>query len=188
MFTRHGGFDLLGDDAPDLADIAHALGMQCRFNGSIIAFYSVAQHCCKVSNLLKDWGYDHDVQLAGLLHDAGEFAIGDLTKPVQRAIDATEFKSLEAQILKRVYKVAGLEMNDRTSRLVKLADKDMLLVEMRSLIANDYGRIDYSELSGVAQGMSIEVHQCMKPDDASQLWLRYYCMIQEERAEGACVQ
>ncbi len=65
----------------DIEDIAHALSMQCRFNGITPHFYSVAEHSVLVSQFC-DPGY----QKAGLLHDAHEAYIGDITRPVKDII------------------------------------------------------------------------------------------------------
>lgn len=54
-------FDPRAEDI-HLADIAHHLSLQCRFNGATDKFYSVAQHCVLVSQHIP-YGY----RLWGLL-------------------------------------------------------------------------------------------------------------------------
>ena len=56
--TRSGlEFDLAAPDPAQvrLDDIAHALSLQCRFNGHGRAFYSVAQHAVLVADLVAVW-------------------------------------------------------------------------------------------------------------------------------------
>lgn len=67
----------------DLEEIAHALSMQCRYNGHVPSFYSVAEHSVRVSVVLEDDGHSADVQMAGLLHDAAEAYCGDMVRPMK---------------------------------------------------------------------------------------------------------
>lgn len=64
-----------------LEDIAHALARIGRFTGHGDCFISVAQHCVHVSDLcpfdLKPWG---------LLHDATEAYLGDVSSPLKQAL------------------------------------------------------------------------------------------------------
>lgn len=63
-------------------DIAESLAKTGRFNGHTPGvLYSVAQHCCIVHDNLP-----LDARLAGLLHDAHEFAIGDIVTPLKEAL------------------------------------------------------------------------------------------------------
>lgn len=84
ILTRSGlRFDLANPkpDMVDPTDIAHSLSMQCRFNGHTRAFYSVAQHCYLVADLVPA---EH--QLAALLHDATEAYVGDLVRPLKEGM------------------------------------------------------------------------------------------------------
>lgn len=61
-----------------LEDIAHALGMQCRWGGHVYHFFSVAQHCVLVSKHCRQW------PLKGLLHDAAEAYLVDVPTPIKK--------------------------------------------------------------------------------------------------------
>lgn len=81
IITRSGRkFDLFKPtaDMVDPTDIAHSLSMQCRFNGHTSSFYSVAQHCYLVADLVPA---EH--QLTALLHDATEAYVGDMVRPLK---------------------------------------------------------------------------------------------------------
>lgn len=64
----------------NIVDIAHALGMLCRYNRMPKFFYSVAEHCCHVSDLVGE-----PFKLSGLMHDAPEAysPFGDVARPAK---------------------------------------------------------------------------------------------------------
>lgn len=72
------------DPHPDeirIAEIAAQLSRICRFNGALrddVELYNVAQHSCLVHDHLPD-----ALKLEGLLHDAHEYMLGDMSKPVK---------------------------------------------------------------------------------------------------------
>lgn len=75
----------------NIDDIAHSLSMQCRFNGHTKHFYSVAEHCCHVHDLVAaPW------QRGALLHDASEAYLCDLPRPLKRSEGFAE-QYLEAE-------------------------------------------------------------------------------------------
>lgn len=59
-------------------DIAHSLGMQCRYAGHCHFFFSVAEHSVIVSELLPK-----HLRMEGLLHDAAEAYAQDLAAPIK---------------------------------------------------------------------------------------------------------
>ena len=87
-----------------LPDIAHALSNQCRFSGHVRKFYSVAQHCVEVANLLKV--QPPHIQLAGLLHDASEAYLVDLPKPLKRKMP--DYVTVEKGMMEAISKRFGL--------------------------------------------------------------------------------
>lgn len=83
-------FYVLDPRPEDIAiqDIAHALSMQCRYNGHVRKFYSVAEHSFLVSMAAQN-SYSHSGTedcLRALLHDAAEAYVGDLPSPIKRSV------------------------------------------------------------------------------------------------------
>lgn len=64
--------------------IAHALGMNVRFNGHCRLFYSVAEHSILVAELMDDLGLGDPFE--GLMHDASEAYMSDVPAPFKRKV------------------------------------------------------------------------------------------------------
>ena len=86
-------FDLLRPEEYDydIEEIAGALSNLCRYTGHVNRFYSVAEHSVLVSRLLPD-----KLALAGLLHDASEAFVGDVSSPLKRLLP--EYRKIEENI------------------------------------------------------------------------------------------
>lgn len=99
-----GFFDVFNPNPDDIRieDIAHALSLTCRWGGHCREFYSVAQHCVHVSDLLP-----LDLALQGLLHDAAEAYMGDVPRPIKHNIPA--FGEQEDKVLRVIWDKFGLE-------------------------------------------------------------------------------
>lgn len=78
-----------------IGDIAHSLSRQCRYNGHVVGFLSVARHSVWVCDHL--WREHADVTLArwGLLHDASEAYLGDMVRPMKYASAMKGFRDAE---------------------------------------------------------------------------------------------
>jgi hypothetical protein len=128
-------------DAPSglsLREIAFTLARICRFGGHLpedgpIALYSVADHSVLVSRLLGQWGFDRETQMLGLLHDAHEALIGDITTPVKHWL-GNACAERDAQIELATLTMLGAPVRDEPRlRAVKLADQVALMVEAKLL-------------------------------------------------------
>lgn len=86
-------FDLLNPRGFDYSveTIAHALSNLCRYTGHVTQFYSVAEHCVLVSLAVPK-----KYALEGLLHDASEAFVGDVSSPLKKLIP--EYKKIEEDI------------------------------------------------------------------------------------------
>jgi hypothetical protein len=111
-----------------LEAIAHALSMQCRFNGHIDSFYSVAQHSVYVSRVCKL----RAAKMWGLMHDAAEYIIGDIPTPVKRYLPK-EVVTLEDRIADSICERFKVERSDGIDAEVKRADYHLLLAEAMTL-------------------------------------------------------
>lgn len=75
----------------DIRDIAHALSMQCRYGGHSKYFYSVAEHCVTLSNLVP-----HEHAFSALMHDAAEAYLVDVPRPIKSFLGG--YREIEKQI------------------------------------------------------------------------------------------
>ena len=164
-------------DQIELADIARALANQCRFGGHCRTFYSVAQHCVLVSELIEQEGGSTEDALAGLMHDAAEAYLGDLPHPIKhrsqlgaRFIEAE--KPLERVIRDR------FAITD-SSVAVKRIDRALLATERRAFSAE---RWDWPELSGVVP-LDLEL-QAWSPDQSAETFVRRFEVLVARRGSA----
>jgi hypothetical protein len=109
-------------DDIDIMDIAHALSNSCRWTGHVSQFYSVAQHCVLVSQNCKP-----ENALGGLLHDATEAYLSDISRPVKYSEKMDGYRDIEANLEKVISEKYNLPYPMTID--VKKADDDLLLSE-----------------------------------------------------------
>jgi 5'-deoxynucleotidase YfbR-like HD superfamily hydrolase len=138
-------FDLLQPHSSPVGieEIAHALSQICRFTGHTRTHYSVAQHSWLVS-----WVVPAEYAMAGLMHDAAEALVGDVSSPLKREL--TRYKDIERNVEHALWARFGLEQlrwDGDTRRAVKQADLVLLKTEQRDLMPVD--DVVWSHLEGV---------------------------------------
>jgi len=123
-------FDLYEPDVDliDPRDISHSLSNLCRFNGHTRDFYSVAQHCCIVADLVPE-----EDKLAALLHDSTEAFVGDMVRPLKEWMHA--FQDVEHWIWECICTRFNLDLTLPAS--VHHADLVALATERRDLMPSD---------------------------------------------------
>jgi uncharacterized protein len=124
--TQYGKFDL-ENPTFDIWDIGYALGMNCRYNGHTDGFYSVAEHCVKVSRLMELLGTGDPKE--GLLHDATEAYLTDIPAPFKQFLP--DWKAIDARVDAAMRTHFQLEP---MSLACKSADWILLFIEAEHLI------------------------------------------------------
>lgn len=85
-----------------IEDIAHALGMTCRYGGHVRHFYSVAEHCVLVSQALeREDQHPSWVVRQGLMHDAAEAYMADLIRPIKHHV--VGYREAEDRLLSVIF-------------------------------------------------------------------------------------
>ena len=122
-------------DVP-IEDIAHALAMNCRFNGHLDQFYSVAQHSVIVSHLVPS---EH--RMTALLHDVSEAFLPDMPRPFKQYIHG--FEEYEDRIQRAVADCYNTEYPLPES--VWHIDKNIVRDEAEAMYRVPPGWIEYYE-------------------------------------------
>jgi hypothetical protein len=120
--------------APDpdlitLVDIAHALSNICRWNGHTMKFYSVAEHCIFVCNLVQS----PEDKLAAMLHDASEAYIADVSRPVKHRLK--NYFEVEYELMMVISRKFGFQYP--LSAEVKAADNAALEWEWNNIVLSN---------------------------------------------------
>jgi hypothetical protein len=125
--TREGiYFDLLDPKQYEIRalDIATALSHLNRFVGHTPEPYSVGEHCLLVAALVERRFEDPQLTLAGLLHDATEAYLGDVSGLLKRTEALAGYREIEERLSRVIEKKFALPAGILEDRRVKQADKD----------------------------------------------------------------
>ena len=159
-FVDHSG------NVIDIRDIAHALAYLCRFTGHSRRFYSVAQHSVMVSRIVPP-----EDAMAGLLHDAAEAFLGDVSTPLKKLIP--DYQAIEFAVEADVFAKLGIDLPLPQS--VKQADLIMLATEKRDLLPANIG--PWPLLDGI-QPLREHINP-LQPGDARDVFMaRYFELVE----------
>jgi hypothetical protein len=118
-----------------IEDIALALARLNRFTGHTLTFYCVAQHSVLVSEQCRR------SPLAGLLHDAHEAYLGDVSRPLKLALrshlaegETDPLALIAANFDRTICERFGLPVDAFQADEIKLADNRLLATEKRDLV------------------------------------------------------
>lgn len=163
MLASGATFDFLDPWSSDftLDDIAHGLSHTCRYAGQCRSFYSVAEHSILVSELVPA-----EFALEGLLHDATEAFIGDITRPLKQLLP--DFKSIEARVEEAI--AARFAFKPGFKQAIKPVDLQVLAAEQDQLMPA--GCADWAKEDGIVPA-KVKV-QSLSPTAAKAAFLARY--------------
>jgi hypothetical protein len=173
--TYSGGRYWPSDPRPQdvkIEDIAHHLSLICRYNGAVPWFYSVAEHSYHVSFMVP-----RQHQMYGLLHDAHEAYIGDVTRPFKKEI-GEPYKHFDRINWAAVALRFGLDPTPPTE--VKEADAQILHHE---LAAMEMEPTVHADGLPVIVDLDVEIHN-WEPETAEWMFLQRYRDLQFQEQLG----
>jgi hypothetical protein len=155
----------------DILDIAFALGNISRYGGHC-RYYSVAEHSILVSRMVPE-----HLALEGLMHDAIEAYIGDMIRPMKRAVGpGNAYFSIERNVRRAIAAQFGLA--EEIPEAVLIAD--VQIVGLEKLVLHPRSNrwvLPY----GVPEGLAID---CLPPRSASLAFLRRYSELVDVEYPG----
>lgn len=168
----------------ELWDIAASLSMQSRFLGHTaglkrkhaplhLRFYSVAQHCLQVSLRCPA-----ECALEGLMHDAAEAYMGDITRPMKALLERVApgaLKSIERQVEQAIALQFGLTYPWPAA--VHAADDLCCRIEKN----NFWPTMGRGDESGLPVLPAIEL-QTLMPGEAASLFTRVFYDLSAKRS------
>lgn len=146
-------------DQIDIVDIAHALSLNCRYNGHVRHFYSVAEHSVLIADLVYEVTGCKRQALSALMHDASEAYICDVPRPIKPHL--RDYDGIEKTIEKAVQDKYGF---DPKNELIEYYDYNIVADEAIALFDNVPEWVQHYEPIGVDI-------LCMLPKFAEQMFL-----------------
>lgn len=155
-------------DVP-IEDIAHALSMNCRFNGHLERFYSVAEH-----SVILSYHVPLEYRMTALLHDVSEAFVPDMPRPFKAQI--TGFDTYEEKIMRSVADHYGTYYP--LPDVVQYVDKNIVRDEAENLYRNPPCWLEFYD-SVVSPVWFQDAHS---PAEAKRWFLdRFYYLQAEEQ-------
>lgn len=100
-------FELEVDDVV-LEDVARSLSRQCRYNGHVGGFLSVARHALWTSELAYLATGDWTVAYAALHHDDAEAYLSDVIRPLKERPEFDFYREIESEVEEVIFEALGV--------------------------------------------------------------------------------
>ncbi len=165
----------------EIEDIAHGLARVTRWNGQTKGTYglSVAQHSLLVEGILsrnapqlaQKW------RLAGLIHDAPEYVIGDMITPFKSALGPL-YRQIEARLQEAVHIRFGLpaELPPGIIHFIKRADRMAAFIEATQIAGFSDG--EAKKLFSKPRGTPADYKLIpLPPEKAAKAFLRRFDLL-----------
>lgn len=170
IHTNRGGRFYYGKGYADIwiEDIAHHLSHVARFCGATNFHYSVGQHSLLVEWIIKEsYNGSPQARLRALLHDAHEYAMGDVPTPFQvwlrdTLCDGVDYLAKAKELLdEEIFTTLNLPpISAKEQGEIHAADKSAFIIEARQVFHREPEWLDeYAELNG----LTIIPHQTLLP-------------------------
>jgi hypothetical protein len=166
----------------ELWDIAASLSMQARFLGhtagarrrwkSHLPFYSVAQHSLQVSLRCPE-----EYRLEGLLHDAAEAYMGDITRPMKALLERVAPGALK-QIERQIEQAIALRFNLEYPWPEAVHTADDLCCRIEK--ANFWPTMGRGDETGQPVLPAVQL-QCLMPGEAASFFVRVFGELSQKR-------
>jgi uncharacterized protein len=185
-----------------LFDMPEHLARIARWNGGVIAGgYSVGQHCCHIADAILDETGDAGLAAVGLLHDAHEFIVGDITTPQAQGFDeigaelgmgSNAFTAIIAEAKLRadqaIFAACGVPfpISEYHRRVVKSYDIRMCATEMRQLLPPSVKRwtATYERADPIHMRGALKIWPIARAADEFRDRLRALCPAVNRRANA----
>ena len=161
-------FDIAAPSAEqvDVDVVAHSLALQCRFNGHIPGFYSVAEHSVRVSRWLEAHDEPVAIQQAGLWHDGAEAYIGDMVRPMKQMEPlGSAYLEVEDGVAEALSHVVGVDLVNLPD-IVKAADKAVYEWEVQNIRSGHLSGWGWS----FAREAFLRRHEMLFDETISRFW------------------
>lgn len=160
----------------DRIDIAHALGMKCRFGGHCQRFYSIGEHSLRVAKIVPA-----EFSLHALLHDAAEAYLPDVIAPIKKYVAISNdldvmpsaFQWWEMGVMGAIYQHFGIEWpSEECEAAIHHADLVMLATEARDIM----GKPPAPWVS-LPEPLAEGIGETLNPVDAKAMFLDYLSSV-----------
>ena len=166
----------------EIEDIAHGLARVARWNGQTVGehAFSVAQHSLVVEEVMAHVRPDLEPRwrLAGLLHDASEYVIGDMISPFKAAL-GYDYKLFEERLENAIHTRFGLPAKTPVliKKLIKQADRACAFFEATQLAGFSHAEaLEFFDAPPAGYTLRIEPQS---PFDAQAHYLRRFEILSE---------